>query len=488
MEKNLSREEKKRFATGASAGRREPDNDLDANSDREPSSPSHGPRRSTSELLEVSTSLHVQLTSDVEPSVPAEIEKAQRIQSKLESTSDATTNRSREESPLFISGHQQKQIEKPSIVQSASTGSEELLEETDRRNFIRLKFPRKTDNSLTEDLAPRGHVDQEIDVATASQEDIIDLAAANVQHVKAAPENSKSRTETHEDQTHQEGIVTESVHQAITHQPSPSLLSSDIDDRDEELNARTSSHQARQFIPSYSPYGQDLNRKSVNSDNEWSSGHEQPKRKIVSDIGRDFNSDDDGNSTNQFKRHKHHQRESDLDRTSSRHLTEKPAIPLARGSSESTTQNGYIINAFAAEEAKHISIAMKQHTYKRIQDVKDPDHRRWLGDLRGLMMDSDKDAMQVLTTLRISSGDWDVARAFLMRLKNKHQPTRQSNSWSSSSRYEVLQRDREELTRLMWGPKDDDTLLKGTLNQIEELIVRRGRNNTNARRIFLQTL
>jgi hypothetical protein len=152
------------------------------------------------------------------------------------------------------------------------------------------------------------------------------------------------------------------------------------------------------------------------------------------------------------------------------------------------SRSGHIINAFAAEEAKHIGIAMKQHTYKRVQDVKDPDHRRWLGDLRGLMMDSDKDAMQVLTTLRICSGDWDAARAFLLRLKHKNQPTRQSISWSSSSRFEALERDQEELARLMWSQKDDSTLLKGIPNQTEELIVRKGRNNTNARRSFLQNL
>jgi hypothetical protein len=47
-------------------------------------------------------------------------------------------------------------------------------------------------------------------------------------------------------------------------------------------------------------------------------------------------------------------------------------------------------------------------------------------------------------------------------------------------------RDQEELTRLMWSQKDDRTLLKGRPDQVEELIERKGRNNTNARRQFLQ--
>ncbi|KAI8583424.1 hypothetical protein K450DRAFT_223599 [Umbelopsis ramanniana AG] len=487
MEKNLSREEKKRLATGASVGPRESDNDLDDTSDQEPSSPSHGSKGFISELLAVATSLHANHTSNSEPSMPAEIGKTQGSQSKKDSTSEATTNHSREESPLFVSGHQQKEIESRSIVERASTSSEELLEKPDRRNIIRIKMNRKMDASSKEDLETKAHTEQ-MDVATASQEDVIDLTAANAEHDKTVPQDSNSRTEADEDQIHHESNVTESVHQVTTHQPS--LPSSTVDDHDKDLSAHTISHHDRQSIPSYSPYGHDLNRTSVNSDNAWIKGHEQPKRKVDSDSGLHINSDDDddGNSTQIFKRYKQNQREGGSDQTPPRHRTEDPITPSARASSEIPALTGHIITAFAAEEARHISSAMKLHTYKRIQDVKDQDHRRWLGDLRGLMMDSDKDAMQVLTTLRISSGDWDVARAFLMRLKQKNQPTRQSNSWSSSSRYEVLQRDREELTRLMWSQKDDNTLLKGTSNQMENLIERKGRNNTNARRIFLQNL
>ncbi|KAG2174069.1 hypothetical protein INT44_000183 [Umbelopsis vinacea] len=486
MEKNLSREEKKRFATGASATPSEPDNNPDATSDQEKSSLSHATKGYISELMAAATSSHEQHTSDSEPSVPAETGKTQGTPSKMGSTSEAaTTYHSREESSLFIRGNQQQEIENSSSAERASTSSEELLEKPDRRNIIRKKINGKVDTSSTEDLEPSADADQETDVAIASQEDVIDLAAANAQHVKAISKNSNSQTETYEYQTHQESIVTESAHPVATHKfSSPS---SDVEDRDKDSSPHITSHPDRQSIPSYSPYGQDVYRASVNIDNGRSKEHEQPKRKVDSDSGLNVNSDDDENSTKTLKRHKRHQQEVGRDQTTPRHSTAEPA-PSARASSEIPALTGHIINAFAVEEAIHISIAMKQHTFKRIQDVKDANHRRWLGDLRGLMMDSDKDAMQVLTTLRVSSGDWDVARAFLMRLKNKNQPTRQSNSWSSSSRFEVLQRDEEELTRLMWSPKDDNTLLKGTQNQIEELVERKGRNNTNVRRIFLQNL
>lgn len=491
MEKNLSREEKKRFATGASAKSREPDNNPDDNLDQEPSPPSRERRGSTAELLEVAASLHAMQHSGFRPPVRVQIRKPQENHSKLDSASQAMTSHSRDESPLFMSGHQQKEIEKPSVVQSVSMGSEELLEKQDQRNIIRIKLKRNMDISSTEGSAPKTHTDHEMDVTTASQEDVIDLTSEVAQHIETVPENSNSQTETHENHTGQESIITEPVQQAIAHQPLPSLPLPDVDDHDKDLNTHTLSHQddqARQSIPSYSPYGHDVNWKSVNSGNELNNEHEQPKRKVDIDLGRNVNSDDDGNSTNIFKRHKHHHQESVSDQTPPRHRTEEFALPSTRASSEIPSQSGHIINAFAAEEAKHIGIAMKQHTYKRVQDVKDPDHRRWLGDLRGLMMDADKDAMQVLTTLRICSGDWDVARAFLMHVKHKNQPPRHSNTWSSSFRYEVLQRDREELTRLMWSQKDDSTLLKGIPNLNEELIARKGRNNTNARRSFLQNL
>jgi hypothetical protein len=482
MEKNLTREEKKRYATGASAGSREPDNNQDANLDQESSPPPRERKSSTAELLEVAASLHAMQNSVYKPPVLAKIRKLQESQSKLDSASQGMTSHSREESPLFMSGHQQKEIERPSVVQKVPMSGEEL--------GIELKKILGT--STTEGSATRTHTDHEMDVTIASQEDVIDLTDAVAQPIETAPENSNSQTETHKNQTGQESIITEPAHQATAHQPLPSIPLPDVDGHDKDLNTQTPSHQddqARQSIPSYSPYGHDVNWKPVNTDNELNDGHEQPKRKVDIDLGRNVNSDEDGNSTNIFKRHKHHHHhESISDQTPPRHRTEEFAFPSTRASSEMPSRSGHIINAFAAEEAKHIGIAMKQHTYKRVQDVKDPDHRRWLGDLRGLMMDSDKDAMQVLTTLRICSGDWDAARAFLLRLKHKNQPTRQSISWSSSSRFEALERDQEELARLMWSQKDDSTLLKGIPNQTEELIVRKGRNNTNARRSFLQNL
>lgn len=491
MEKNLSREEKKRFATGASAGSREPSNNPDANLDQEPSSPSRERRGSTAELLEVAASLHAMQNSGSKPPVLVKLKKVQETQDKRDSESQDRTSHSREDSPLFMSGHQQKEIEKPSAVQSVSMGSEELLEAQDQRNIIRIKFNRNTDVSHTAGSAPRTNTDHETDVTTASQEDVIDLTTTVAQHVEKVAENSSSQNETHGKRTGQESTITDPVHQAKAHQLLSSIPLPDVDDHDRDLNTHTPSHQdhqARPSIPSYSPYSHDVTWKSVNSDSERNKGHEQPKRKVDINLGRNVNSDDDGNSTNTLKRHKQHHQESVSGQTPPESRNEEFALPSNRASSEIPSRSGHIIYAFAAEEAKHISIAMKQHTYKRLQDIKDPDHRRWLGDLRSLMMDSDKDAMQVLTTLRICSGDWDVARAFLMRLKHKNQPTRQSNSWSSSSRFDVLQRDQEELTRLMWSQKDDSILLKGIPNQVEELIVRKGRNNTNARRSFLQNL
>ncbi|KAH8555868.1 hypothetical protein BGW37DRAFT_150567 [Umbelopsis sp. PMI_123] len=507
MENNLSKEEKKKFMTGAASSQRESDAYADTYSDQEPNSQTHGSRSSTAELLEAARALHALHALDPKRPKQSEVRKIQGKPNKLDAISEATTERSREDTPLFTSGHQQKESEKSNIVQSKTRDGEELLEKPDRRNILRIKIKRRpqVEPSATNNSAPNTHSRQQNGGDDLLQEDVIDLVADSPQHVDAVletknkdnnenseednTENDNGRTEIQEEQNREESVIS-TVDQDSTRQPHPSSSSADIDsDKDFHTHAISSqTNPVLQPIPSNTAYDIDLNRKQVDSDNEWPHKHEQQKRRASSVFGCILQADTGENDIDRSKRHKYHRQESIHDQSPPGYRTEEPTIPFTRASSEATSQTGHIIDAFAAEEARNISMAMKQHTYKRITEIMDQSHRRWLGDLRGLMMDSDKDAMQVLTTLRISTGDWDVARAFLMRMKNKHHPNRHSSSWSGYSRVEVLQRDREELTRLMWSQKDDNTLLKGTPSQIEELIERKGRNNTNARRLFLQNL
>jgi hypothetical protein len=243
-------------------------------------------------------------------------------------------------------------------------------------------------------------------------------------------------------------------------------------------NSRNHSHRTRPEAasPEYFP----SDRPTEDDNYEWENGHQQHKRKARSELQRKEEKSYESERREATKPSKRHRSDDVHNRTPSRTASVTP---------QSKFQTSHILDAFSIEQAKHIGLAMKEHTYRHVSTVTDAAHRRWLNDLRGLMMDCDKDAIQVLTTLRICSGDWDVGRAFLMRLRKKGQSfTSSSSSLSGQSRTEILMRDQEELTRLMWSQKDDRTLLKGRPDQVEELIERKGRNNTNARRQFLQAL
>lgn len=150
-------------------------------------------------------------------------------------------------------------------------------------------------------------------------------------------------------------------------------------------------------------------------------------------------------------------------------------------------QRQSIIEATASNEAKHIRLALAQKTYNDVSSVTDADHKRWLMDIRGLMMDYDMTAFQVIRTVRSFSGDWEAARAFLHQLKSKR-GANTSNSVSGNIRIDTLLRDRDQLTRLAWSEKHDNILLGGVTSEIDKLMEQKGRNNTLARQEFLKHL
>ncbi|KAM3584798.1 hypothetical protein VKS41_003600 [Umbelopsis sp. WA50703] len=144
-----------------------------------------------------------------------------------------------------------------------------------------------------------------------------------------------------------------------------------------------------------------------------------------------------------------------------------------------------IIDATAIKEATHIRRALTQKTYNNMSSITDADHKRWLLDVRGLMMDYDMTAYQVIRTLRSFSGDWEAARAFLHQLKNRGQ-SNASGSVSGNIRIDMLLRDRDQLTRLAWSEKQDKIVKDGVQNDFDNLIMQKGRNNTLARQQFLK--
>ncbi|KAG2180858.1 hypothetical protein INT43_008437 [Umbelopsis isabellina] len=152
-----------------------------------------------------------------------------------------------------------------------------------------------------------------------------------------------------------------------------------------------------------------------------------------------------------------------------------------------TSHNQSIIDATASNEAKHIRRALTQKTYNNVSSVTDADHKRWLMDIRGLMMDYDMTAFQIIRAVRSFSGDWEAARAFLHQLKNKS-GSNTSNTVSGNVRIDMLLRDRDQLTRLAWSEKHDNILKGGVASEIDNLILQKGRNNTLARQQFLKFL
>ncbi|KAJ2960498.1 hypothetical protein NQZ79_g4162 [Umbelopsis isabellina] len=154
---------------------------------------------------------------------------------------------------------------------------------------------------------------------------------------------------------------------------------------------------------------------------------------------------------------------------------------------EETSHQQSIIDATAINEAKHIRRALTQKTYNNVSSVTDADHKRWLMDIRGLMMDYDMTAYQIIKTVRSFSGDWEAARAFLHQLKNRR-GSNTSNSISGNVRIDMLLRDRDQLTRLAWSEKHDNILKEGLQSETDKLIQQKGRNNTLARQQFLKYL